>query len=237
MTEQEKLEEFHKDLNNDKGLKSKRQLVTYISLVILAINLSGATIQEANTFLFKIEFMSPEGLNILLACTLFFGLIRYYNYSHKYTKKLTTLWKGRFLSDSRVLYFHNDGESYYGILSPFANKVFMDNYADLHKNIISNIDTEYKIHWLPFYRTYKKSWQNNQHGEIENQSFKINKELSMVELCILIKIEYSYRIEAYFKYPETLDLKAPFLIASLAYISILMKSKIPNFINFLGDFL
>lgn len=234
MTEQERLDAFHKDLNNDKGLKSKRQLVTYVSLVILAINLSGATIKEANTFLFKIEFIQPEGLNILLALTLFGCIVRYLNYSYKHTIKLSGFWKERFLSDPRVLGFHSDSDNYYGILSPLAQKIYDDNYDEYQSGTISNSYKEYISHWLPFSKTYSQYWYNKQYGDELGESFNIRKNIGLIKLFKLLKIEYIYRIEAYFRYPETLDLKAPLIIASFAYISILMKGKIPAFITFLG---
>lgn len=234
MTEQERLEAFHKEIDEDEGLKSKRQAVIYLSLIIIAINLSSATIEKANTFLFEIHFARADGFSVLLAFSLLFCLIRYFNYSYKHTVKLSEFWKKRFIQDPKILFFHDDSEVFSGILAPIAQGIFDDKHHDLRSKVVSDFNNDYTTNWLPLKRIYSASWYDTRYDDELGESFNVRKEIGFINLFKLLKIEYTYRIEAYFRYPETLDLKAPFIIASLAYISILAKSKIPTFINLLG---
>lgn len=232
MNEPEGLEAFRSEIHNDKGLKAKRQLVTYISLIILAINLSGATIKEANTFLFKIEFLTPVGLKVLLAVALVFCLIRYLNYSYKYALQLSQFWKERFLSDKRILDFDHYGETYFGLLSPIANKNFSSRFGMLRNGEVEKFERMYVSSFIPFKKRYIESWINNSHGgEKELEEFNVRKEIGFLNLLKVMKIEWTYRIEAYFRYPETLDLKAPLIIAGLAYSSIFFKDKISYLVS------
>jgi len=228
----EDLEAFHKALDDDKGLKSKRQLVTYLSLVILAINLSGATIKEANTFLFKIEFIKPEGLNVFLSFALLFCVIRYFNYSYKYSVLLSKFWKSRFMSDHRVLFFDGYNDSYDGILAPVVNRNFSSHYERLQNGEIEDLKNRYVTSLIPFNKVLRTSWTCNQRAEEEQESLSIRKEINIWKLFELITREYPYRLNALFCHRESLDLRAPFLLAALAYISIFEKDRLPTFIAF-----
>lgn len=219
MSEQEQLEAFHKKLDADIGLKSKRQQVTYVSLVILAINLSGATIQEANTFLFKIHFLRPEGLHALLAISLLFCIIRYLNYSYKYSKQLSELWKGRFLKDERILQFDIHGNEYQGLLSPSVNQEFNSLYQMIRNGEAESLKTQYRCGLLPYKKAVILSF-TNEYGDEKKIKIKIGiKEIGTIDWLRVALIEWSYRITSYFTYRETLDLRAPYIIMALAFTS------------------
>jgi hypothetical protein len=220
MSQQKDLDAFHKVLDDDKGLKSKRQLVTYVSLVILAINLSGATIQEANTFLFKIHFLRPEGLHTLLAISLLFCTIRYFNYSYKYDVQLTEFWKKRFLNDYRILPFNEHGDEYQGMLSPAVNKDFRSLYA-MHRNgEVEELNKQYICGLLPYKKAVLFSYIGR-HGEESLIKCKVGiKEIGVLEYLKITYIEWSYRLGSYFTHRESLDLRAPYILAALAFASI-----------------
>lgn len=232
MSEQEQLEAFHKKLDADIGLKSKRQQVTYVSLVILAINLSGATIQEANTFLFKIHFLRPDGLHALLAISLLFCIIRYLNYSYKYDKQLSELWKGRFLKDERILPFDSRGDEYQGLLSPSVNKDFSSLYEMLRNGEVEKFKKQYSCGLLPYKKAVIFSFTNS-YGEEEKIKSKIGiKEIGTIDWLRVTLIEWSYRITSYFAHRETLDLRAPYIIAALAFISFYNTEKFHGMLMF-----
>jgi hypothetical protein len=229
----EQLKAFHKALDDDKGLKSKRQLVTYVSLVILAINLSGATIQEANTFLFKIHFLRPEGLHTLLAISLLFCTIRYFNYSYKYDKQLSDLWKKRFLNDHRVLPFDDRGDEYQGLLSPAVNKDFRTLYAMLRNGEIEKFDSQYICSLLSYKKAVLFDYIDN-HGEDSQIRCNIGiKEIGLLELLEVTYIEWSYRLGSYFTHREVLDLRAPYILAALAFTSIPNNERLHYILTFL----
>jgi hypothetical protein len=226
MTEQERLEAFHKKLDDDKGLKSKRQLVTYLSLVILAINLSGAKIKEANTFLFKIDFIRPEGLNLLLSLVLVFCVIRYINYSCKYSYILASFWKRRFLSDKRILFYDDTRPDYHGLLEKTLIKIIEEG----EKVPIENQYYEMKF----FFRRYYIYFGTDSETGIKLDPIKIpiKSTLKRIDYLKLLIIEYSYRIEALIYHRESLDLRSPTLLALLACLSISFKDSLPDLLVF-----
>ncbi len=63
-------------IDRDEGLKAKRKLLIVASCILLALSFSGATIDEANTFIFKIKFTNQNGLGILLVLSIVFLMIR-----------------------------------------------------------------------------------------------------------------------------------------------------------------
>lgn len=229
MTELERLEAFRKELNSDKGLQSKRKILTYISLIILSIELSGATIKEANTFIFKIDFVRPEGLNMLLALLLLFCLIRYFNYSCQYSERLSSFWKSSFLSDDRILFFDDHAETYYGLLSPIANENFSSFYGMLRNGEVNDFKKHYISHFIPFKKKYIKSWVDN-HGESHKEAFSIRKNIGFLNLLKVIRIEWSYRTEAFFKSPDSLDLSAPYILSALAFTFMINSSRFTSFL-------
>ena len=97
--EQKKAPTIAELIDGDEGLKSKRKLLTITSLILLAIVLSGARIEEANTFIFRISFENSERLTGLLFLSVLVLLLRYRNYAYRYKKQLYQLWVSRMLSN------------------------------------------------------------------------------------------------------------------------------------------
>jgi len=90
--------ELTTSIDKDEGLQSKRKLLTVASLTLLALSFSGATLDEANTFIFKIKFANQNGLGILLVLSIIFLMIKYYNYAKPYHDKLYSIWSGRLVN-------------------------------------------------------------------------------------------------------------------------------------------
>ena len=67
-----KLNEFRNLIDEDQGLKSKRNILVVVSIVMIVLNCSGAVIQEANTFIFKISFTNHVGLSQFMAVAIVF---------------------------------------------------------------------------------------------------------------------------------------------------------------------
>ncbi|EGQ8093288.1 TPA: hypothetical protein I7215_21815 [Vibrio vulnificus] len=111
------LEEYRSQIEFDEGLKSKRRNLIMLSTVLIALNLSGAVIKEANTFLFKIEFTDQHGINELFFFSLCYLLLRYYTYAQQYHQKLTQLWCDDMFSDRKVFFFHPEDEVIDGLTS------------------------------------------------------------------------------------------------------------------------
>lgn len=81
---EEKLIEYRNKLDTDEDLQGKRKLLVELSILMLAINFTGAVFKEANTFIFKIEFTNQSGLSYFFLLAILFLLIRYFAYAHHY---------------------------------------------------------------------------------------------------------------------------------------------------------
>jgi hypothetical protein len=226
MNKKENLEPFHKALDDDKGLKSKRQMMMYVALITLALTLSAATIKEANTFLFKLDFLKPEGLMALLFMANFFCFIRYQNYSTPHEDALNKIWQTRLLSDSRVTKINNEHRCYEGILG--------DIYSDIYDHHSSNVnpgeepysvEIKYKNRFI-FFRYLIVSYDHREYEYPTIQSYNISREIDFFQYLKLLWVEVDLRGHFMINNRETLDLLAPKLISIFAFLSVLMRDKL-----------
>lgn len=61
-----KTDKLIENMKEDSELSSKRSLLIVASMLLMAMSVSGATLLEANTFIFKIGFENSKGLGYLL---------------------------------------------------------------------------------------------------------------------------------------------------------------------------
>jgi hypothetical protein len=216
----EQLKAFHKALDDDKGLKSKRQIVMYIALITLALTLSAATVKEANTFLFKLDFLKPEGLMALLFMANIFCFIRYQNYSVPHEETLNEIWQKRLLSDSRIKAQSLQGEQYEGILGKIY-KLLFDNPT------FEPIDIKYKSKFL-ILRYLEVRCEHKEKDYQFTLSYNLLRKVKF-NYPRLLWTEFGLRGHFMIKNRETLDLLAPKLISIAAFLSILMRDKLHIF--------
>ena len=122
-----RIEVMEKELSNfegDKGLKSKGKALVITSLILLGLSLTGAKIEEANTFIFKISLENQNGISHILVISIIFLLIRYNSYVHKYLDELYRQWTSDLLKRKYFRLYEEDyGEpigSYSGALVELA---------------------------------------------------------------------------------------------------------------------
>ena len=70
------IDEYRAHLDSDVGLAAKRKILIVVSLLLLALNVSGASIKEANTFVFRVEFSNHVGLTYLLGVAVAFLMLQ-----------------------------------------------------------------------------------------------------------------------------------------------------------------
>ncbi len=190
--------------------------------IFLAINLTGASIEEANTFLFKIKFSNHAGLSALFVASILFLSIRYYAYAQDYHSKLHEFWSERLLTDYKIFSFdHLDG-TIGGLLGKVIDVYGGDEPGIEHaKYCVSGI----------FQRSI--SYQSTGMDERGQYYYTAHIDLTKFEkdwkwrnyLKILIA-EGKYQIEALLKYREGLDLLAPYLLSLAAILSYFFKASI-----------
>lgn len=210
-------------MDADKPFQSKRRAVTFVSLLMLALVVSGAQIKEANTFIFKIEFSNHEGLTYLLAMSVIACTIRYYSYSEKYRNSLFEIWSSRLLADYSIYHILREENDVGGL---------MGKRLYVYGGEYSLISPTYKVSF-PFRREIGLNHHYlTEHGEEDYDTifFSFNEYVNAwthLDLIKLLVVEFRYRIEAWYKYRETLDLAGPYLLAAASlsafFISLLYK--------------
>ena len=217
----EELKKFRESIDCDTGLQSKRKLLVMACSIFLAINLTGATIEEANTFLFKIRFSNHTGLSILFVASIFFLTIRYYSYAQDYHSKLHEFWSGRLLADYKIFNFdHHDG-TIGGLLGKAINVYGGDEPG------IEN--SKYRVSGI-FQRSvsYKSNGMDEERGQFYRTEYvdlnKFDKNWRFYHYLWLLILESKYQLEALLKYREGLDLLAPYLLSLAAISSYFFKS-------------
>ncbi|WP_146151465.1 hypothetical protein [Pseudomonas sp. R9.37] len=200
---------FRNAMDGDTGFKSKRRALTFVSLLLIALIASGAEIKEANTFIFKIEFTNHAGLKYLLALAVTCCMFRYFAYSEKYHAQLYNFWSTRLLNDFKVFYYDQESESVGGLL---GRKI--DIYGGDEPGLQS--PTYIKTGLLKRSIAYSSTGTHDYYGEhTYTEYIDLNgytESWSKAEFRKLLLTEMKYRLEAWIKYRETLDLISPYLL-------------------------
>lgn len=214
------IDEYREKLDADDGLAAKRKVLVIVSLLLLALSVSGASIKEANTFIFKVEFSNHAGLTHLLGVAVVFLMLRYYAYAQSYHSQLFDLWAARLLSDYRVFSYDTREDKVNGLLGKAVNIWGGDE--------LGIQDARYKkIGIFKRNLVYTSSAYDEGHGEysyennIELNSY--SEEWTKKDFCQLLRFELKYRIEAVLKHREYLDLMFPYILGLFALLSLIYK--------------
>lgn len=202
------VDEFRNEMDNDKAFQSKRKALVFVSLLLLALIVSGAQIKEANTFIFKIEFSNHVGLRYLLVASVVACMLRYYSYSEKYRDQLHNIWSGKLLADHKVYYVDEEA----GDISGTLGKKLYIHIAEygVDNPIYKKTGIFKRSVGLPTKRT------DETYGEVYyTEYFDLNKydeRWTPKDFRGLLWTELKFRTEAWIKYRETLDLASPYLL-------------------------
>ncbi len=206
--------DIKKLIDKDVGLHSKRKMLTVTSLILLAIQFSGAKVVEANTLILKLSFAHQKGITVLLMLAIIFLLIRYYNYAKPYHSMLYKLWTERLL-DEEFYYSrcpHSDDE--YGIVYDLRPSYI--NRRELEHGEHSSWGYEYECR-LFFRRYITFNWYHDHEGETERVG--IRKKLGFRKLFKSLLLEYKHRFMRFIIFRENLDIIAPYFLGVLAILS------------------
>lgn len=215
-------------IDSDLGLQSKRKLLTVASLILLALSFSGATIDEANTFIFKIKFANQNGLGILLVLSIIFLMIRYYNYAKPYLDRLYKIWSDRLFNDPFFYQkSHHDDED--------AGLLAMSRNSELDAGLNYDVrrwSFSYKC-GMPFCRYIVHYWGYNEHPDEErSDSVNIYKTFGLKVYFKVIVLEVTEQTRSFFTHRENLDIFAPFILGCLAIASYYFNKELLGFLLF-----
>jgi len=214
-------------IDEDAGLASKRKILTIVSLIMLAIQFSGAKVVEANTFILKLSFSHQNGLGLLLAIAIAFLIIRYYNYARSYHQELFDLWSTRMLNDSFFFLYCHDSNTLSGLIVDLANEQLnMDLNSGKYQH-------EYPVTWTYKYNfPFSRSIIYAISGEYETEEKDVV--LRQVGLKTLLKVlnyETKYRLSSIFTHRENLDIYAPYLLGTTAIFSYFFSAELQSLIS------
>lgn len=214
------IDQYRAEIDNDEGLAAKRRALVIVSLLLLALSVSGASIKEANTFIFRIEFSNHVGLTYLLGAAVIFLFLRYYAYAQSYHSQLFDFWSARLLNDYRVFSYNTARDEVHGLLGKRINLWGGDEPGIQEPRYK-------KVGMLKRNIVYTSEGQDDEHGAY---SFDENVELNQYsetwtkkDLRKLLRFELKYRMEAVLKHRECLDLMFPYLLGIAAIISLVIK--------------
>jgi len=219
-------------MKTDDEFKSKRNQLTIISILLMAMSLSDAQIKEANTFIFKIEFSNTHAFGWLVLLGVIVLTIRYYSVAFKYHRQLFKMWADELIKDYRVLTYHYDHKETrlyvpHGLLTKMNEEALsMDLTHDEYEKKI--IDLEYRVNGI-----LKRvvCYHINVGDYIDNVRVDLNKysdSWTKHDFREILKIEIEYRFNALFRRTEQLDILLPYIISLLAILSFVFKHQIIN---------
>jgi hypothetical protein len=217
------LKEFREKLDNDVGFNSKRNMLVIVCLIFLALNLSGAKLEEANTFIFKIKFTDYKGLSFLFLMSIVFLTIRYFSYAQSYHNQLFTFWSKRILQDYKLFSFNDRDGEVYGHLREAITVYAGDE---------PGIKTPTYVTSGIFHRTLQYDYSGTDedgvkyYGKKHIDLTKYSDTWKRTDYFKLLVFEFKYQSDAIFKHRESLDLLAPYIISCLSLISFFFKEEI-----------
>lgn len=222
---------FRSDFDNDKGLQSVRKLLVTTCMIFMALNLTGASIEEANTFIFKIKFTNYKGLSYLFAFTIIFLTIRYYSYAQPFHQRINDYWIARLMSDSKFFEYNKHSQEITGLLQ--------DAFTEWGEESPGIEYPRYKLSG-PFRRTMEYDIEDEYEGEngqreryvdtVEKCLFKFTEKWTPCKYLKIFKFELIYQIDALFRHRENLDLFAPYLLSIVTILMFVFKRLILDII-------
>ncbi|EKF9628269.1 hypothetical protein O1C60_003518 [Vibrio cholerae] len=222
--------ELTTEIDKDEGLKSKRKLLIIASCILLALSFSGATIDEANTFIFKIKFTNQNGLGILLVLSIVFLMIRYYNYAVVYHTKLYELWSERLLKHPDILGVCPHSDEFYGLISSHMPLKADDVRQLSYENDNFKYDWSYKC-TFPFRRFVIFQWLGRH--DINEESLNIGRSLGFRVYAKFLWLEAQEQVSSFFTYRENLDILTPYALGFFSIASYYFNTEMMLMLQFI----
>lgn len=213
-------EDFRKAMDADDGFKNKRRNLFLLSILLIAIVVSGADIKEANSLIFKIEFTDHENLKWLLIAGIFYSILRYYAYSETYRDKLVEQWSSKLMGDRAVYYYSEYSEEVGGLLEK-AVDVYGGDEPGLISVVYRRTGLFKRVIVYPSVEVHGEDGPQHVSRLIDLNNY--NENWKRRDFMLLLWIELKYRLNAWVAHRETLDLVAPYVLAAGALAAFFYK--------------
>jgi hypothetical protein len=137
-------------------------------------------------------------------------MLRYYSYSERYRNQLFEIWSRKFLEDFRIYYVDQESGGLSGILG---------DRIDVYNGDFDVENPRYRKNgFLKRSVGLRTSEMHDFHGEVFcTKYFDLNKyseTWTAKKFRKFLLVEFKYRLDAWIKYRETLDLTSPYLLGA-----------------------
>ncbi len=217
-------------IDSDEQLQKLGRRLSILSLMFLGVMLTGATIEEANTFVFKVKVTTQEAIPVMFLLSVLYLLFRYYTYARPYHKKIEEIWWKRFSSDVLYVQRLQDGSDeiiglVYDLEPGFASENFEAQSTILRRGIFDRI-IEYRYTYNP---------PNSELFDPPDEviAVSIGGSAGLRKYFSIYFKETKYQLRSYIEDKERLDLWGPYLIVSLAILSFFYQPEFQQLVKML----
>ncbi|MEZ9860527.1 hypothetical protein AB4381_18860 [Vibrio splendidus] len=221
MTKEVDTKSFIDRFDADDKLTAKGKVLTTVSLVLLALEASGATMKEANTFIFKIEFAHQNNIAYLLLAAVIYLTVRYRNYAKPYHNELFLLWSERMMKNKDVFHYSHREEAVKGLLGQAFDLCGGDEPGIQHSSYAVSGFLRRGINYPAVWRG--ESGEGEWIEEYYDEYFSLlsfNKKWTVSKYIRLLSTEFKYRLSAFVNDREHLDILSPYMFSVLAILSV-----------------
>lgn len=209
-------------IDGDEQLQKLGRKLSILSLLFMGVMLTGATIEEANTFVFKVNVTTQEAIPAMFLLSVLYLLFRYYTYARPYQKEIDQAWNQRL--NATLFYIYEDpedGQRYGRAVDLQPNGIHLDSPDP---NDWEYVQIQYHYSGI-FLRSAKyTNYVPEHHDEAEPNLVPLWKKVSIKEYLWFLKTEAKYQLGSFVEDKERLDLWGPYLIAALAILSFFFRS-------------
>jgi len=206
------------EIAKDERLKSSRIKLITVALILLVTEVSGASITEANTFIFKIEFKKAENIPFLLFMATVLLTIRYHNYAVKYHRQLYSQWDEAMLSTGYFMSWdgHSDEMPEQDIkMLGVLGELVPCNYAQYEE---AKRESEFEYNYVRLFFDRRIRYCRADSIYPYDSEYSISKELGRYKLFQIMCFEQQFQLKRMVNSPEWIDIFGAYFIAFTAIV-------------------
>lgn len=205
-------------IDSDEQLQKLGRRLSILSLLFLGVMLTGATIEEANTFVFKVKVTTQEGIPALFLLSTSYLMFRYYTYARPYQKVIDRYWLSRLERDPVIVLHDYEENETHGLVVDFQPKGVDLNCNQYSQQEEESWTFEYRISGIGR-RCIRYSGGYVMAPHYRQFDVQIHENVKRSTYLRILLSEAKYQLTSFVEDKERLDLWGPYLVASLAILS------------------
>lgn len=200
-------------IDNDVELRKIGTRLIVVSLIFMSMISTGAKLQEANTFIFKITFDNQDAIPWLFLVVISYLFFRYYTYARVYHYELERKWIERLERSKVLIEIDHENNELFGLVVDLEPK-----RVDLNYLYHSGIDKDFQWNFqysvdLVFVRTIRYYGGHVQASVDEEYEVNLYKSIGLRKYLSILLLECRYQVSSFIRDKERLDLIGPYIIS------------------------